>query len=227
MKRVLALFIAATAAGAHAEPPKVEVSQPVEKLVTAVFDGNIPSLLPKATEKLVSENIEVNKLMKTDFPAGTAYGAVAAKRLNVPYSKIRELFEKESLYNRVAAVPTLRNIEKKSESGKGLNQTLHIKTDIKVPVISDYHTEVAVTFHEDPKGRGLLEWKQESDYGQLDYNQGAVIAEPDGQATNIYVIGIHIIKREHRVPWLGRGTASAFAREHYSNFLTSLEKSLR
>jgi hypothetical protein len=52
-------------------------------------------------------------------------------------------------------------------------------------------------------------------------------AEPDGTGTRLFVLGVHIIKKESRVPWIGRATATSFAKTHYSNFILALESMLK
>lgn len=204
----------------------VDVKSAVDRLVEAVVENRDvgTALRPKDwTDKLNTTSLDLNKLLKTDFPEGIPYGAIATQTIDVPYERVRALLlDPEGSYRLVTSVKTMRNFQKLSES----EGQVRLRMSIKVPVVSDFKTEVLSHSREVAKTFTALEWKQAGDFGDLTYNQGAVVAEPMGEKTKMLVIGIHILKPERKVPWLGRGTAKSFAKTHYGNFIEALRSAL-
>jgi hypothetical protein len=167
-----------------------------------------------------AENLDIGKLTHQDYSSGIAYGAKIIKLVKIPYPRIKAYLDKPgSLLSIVKAVKTQTNVEKISEAVREVS----VKLEIKVPVIANFRTQDKVTARETADGRGVLEWIQIGTDGDLTYNQGLVIAEPDGNKTKIFVVGIYIIKPERKVPWIGRATAAKFAHDHYSNYISALE----
>jgi hypothetical protein len=195
----------------------------VDGLVHSVLDDQ--QLSPKTwSDQLSLQSLDLAALLHSEFPEGIAYGATATKVISIPYVDIIQfLSAPDAIYSLVTNVPTLRDIHKISEDKDQLQMSLAIK----VPVVSDFHTVIESKIYQDAKGRKVLIWQQVGDSPDLVYNEGAVIcAEAQGK-TRVFAIGIHILKSARKVPWLGRGTASAFAKTHYGNFITALEKTLK
>lgn len=216
---------------AFALTPDVAYQQPVAQLLKSFIERVEPgrSLYPSAwTSAMQTETLDLNSLTGEHWESGRAYGATAAKVIDRPYVAIRDLLAKPGMtWALVNNVKTLRDLEKiNSEEGAEAGD-LHFRTAIKVPVVSDFHTEVRLNLHElERDKREILEWRQVSDEGDLSYNQGFVLIEAVGAQTRVFAVGVHIIKLEKKVPWIGRGTASSFAKSHYANFIAALEKIL-
>lgn len=157
--------------------------------------------------------------LPTELP-GRLYGAIAWKIVPQPLAKVRAFYAQPgAIFQTLAAVKTQRELEKLSES----TNALELKLAIKVPVVRDYHTQDRLALEND-----RLSWRQSSGEGQLEYNQGYVQITPEGEsACRVLVVGVHLIKEEHRVPWIGRGTAARFARTHYAGYIDALETVLR
>jgi len=198
---------------------KTSVAAFVETVLTKKDPG--AAFNPKNwSDRLELQALDVNNLLHTDLPDGIAYGAVATKEIDFPYKRVKQfLLSEGGSYRLVTSVKTMRNFEKISE----IDGETRVKMNIKVPVVADIKTEVVSRVHQDAQGHGIIEWKQAGDYGDLVYNQGAVLVESAGEKTRVLVIGIHVIKPERRVPWFGRGTAKSFAKTHYGNFVEALE----
>ncbi|MGE0527682.1 MAG: hypothetical protein AB7P49_11510 [Bdellovibrionales bacterium] len=129
------------------------------------------------------------------------------------------LHEPDGLLGVIAKVETLRNLKK--ISGSASNFLLDLT--IKVPVLSDFKTQARVRLYQDSKQREVLEWKQVGQLGHLAYNRGFMIMESQGQTCKALVLGIHVIKDEHKIPWFGRATATSFTKTHYANYIKALE----
>lgn len=168
--------------------------------------------------------LDLNKLANVSFDSGIAYGVTVSKTVHTSYSDIRSRLQAPGgIFNVVSAVKTQRNFVKLEETAN----TLSLKLSIKVPIFSDFQTQDLVSLREDASGRGILEWKQIGDEGHLQYNRGAVVVESSGSSSRVTVIGVHILKQENKVPWVGRDTASTFAKTHYSNYIAALEEVLQ
>lgn len=220
-KVVTALFFLFGSTSVAAADFKTSIAKLVQAVVENKDDG--VSLNPKKwPTKLESRLIDVNKLVHGDFPEGIAYGAVETKLVGIPFDQVKSFLLKDNGYRLVTNVKTNRNFVKQASS----DDEARFRLEIKVPVLSNFRTEVVSRVREDGEGRCVLEWSQAGEYGDLVYNQGAVVTSPEGNKTRVLVIGIHIIKTDRKVPWFARGTAKSFAKTHYGNFIEALESVL-
>src|SRR5262249_31484913 len=143
-----------------------------------------------------SQFIDVNEVLHLHLLSGIPYGAVVSRQIDFPYAEVKTFLSKPGgAYQLVSSVKTLRNFDQRPDGS--------VHMSVKVPVVADFRTEVTHRVHEDPPDRWILEWKQTGDYGDLAYNQGALVAAKDGDRTRVLVIGIHIMKPDHRVPSVG------------------------
>ena len=210
--------------------PDKDAQQSTEKLIAAIIQGVGPgqAVLPTVwTKRLQAKGLDINELAHTDYEGGRAYGAIAFQKLDFPFEQAKkELFRPGAILKLVRNVKTLRGTTK-IESSKNSATEFCINTAIKVPVVSDFHTDVKVKLYDPSDRRTILEWRQVDDMGELSYNQGAAILEPDEGKSKVTVIGIHIIKPKNKVIWLARGVARSFAKTHYGNFVAALRKTVK
>jgi len=194
----------------------------VNKLIDSVIAGE--TLTPKEwSDHLSAQSIDVNDLAKTDYPSGIAYGAVVSKIIKSKFADVLAAMTADgAIFKLASAVETQRNFTKTKEEPK----SLRLKLAIKVPIVADIQTQDDVKVFEDSRGREIMEWRQYGEEGDLVFNRGAVIVQPNGDNCKVLVVGLHIIKPEKKVPWLGRGTATAFAKTHYGNYIKALESFL-
>jgi hypothetical protein len=203
----------------------------VDALIESVLQKK--ELYPsKWSEEGKATLVDLNDKVGTDFPNGIAYAATVSMQIPYPFKKVRELFKDEhGVYAVVSRVKTLRDFHDKEEKP----QDITLRLSVKVPVLEDFKTREHVRVYEvapdkkapDKDVKGVLDARQSGDEGDLAYNRAYVIAEPDGDKTNVFVIGVHILKPERKVPWLGRGTASGFAKTHYTNYILALRDALK
>ena len=195
----------------------------VDQLVQSAVQGTDPaeSFKPKKwSTRPEAELVDLNKVIHTDFHLGIGYGAIVSKIIEKPFSEIRKaLFEKGNIFRLVAAVKTQKDFVKLAQTDRELS----LKLSIDVPVLSNFRTQDRIRVYEQ-NGRGVLEWQQIGDEGDLAYNHGVMIINDDRDRTKAFVLGVHIIKPERKIPWFGRGTAAAFAKSHYTNYITALEE---
>jgi hypothetical protein len=196
---------------------------PIDKLVAAIVaeEGAGKKIYPENfRSELDNESLNVNDLLGAGYPDGIAYAGRAWKRSKVPFAKIKELLKtKGGIFKISSAVKTQHNFKVFAETPTELKYQL----DIKVPIFDDFRTQSRLWTYEDKKGRGILEWQQPGSEGDLTYNRGLVIAEPDGEGSKLFVLGVHVIKPERKIPWIARGTAKNVAKQHYSHYLTAIE----
>jgi hypothetical protein len=216
MKFLILLFVLGHLAFAETNFEKVD------KLVESVL--NKQELYPKEwPKKPHAELIDLNEKVGTDFRSGIAYAATVAATVHATPSEIKKLFDDEhGVMNVVSRVKTLRNFENIEEKPKQARLNL----SVKVPVISDFKTREDVRVYQITPEKGVLDARQIGAEGDLDYNRAYVILEKAGEDLHVFVIGVHIVKQEKRVPWLGRGTASSFAKTHYTNYVNALVDAL-
>ena len=194
----------------------------LEQFIDGAVNGQVAD--PKRWSKDLSVSlIDLNGAAKTDYESGIAYAVSATKIIPRRFSEVQEIFAKlGGIHRMVAAVKTHRNLVKISED---LHE-LKLKLSIRVPVLSDFETQAVIRVSDDGQKRGILEWRQFGTDGHLSFNRGAVIVEAMEEAVKVRVIGLHVIKPEHRIPWIGRLQAEAFTREHYANYISALESVL-
>jgi len=199
----------------------------VDSLVESVLQKK--ELYPsKWTEDSKATLIDLNDKVGSDFPGGIAYAATVEKQIPVNYEDVQNLFKNpHGVYKVVSAVKTLRDFHDMEEKP----QDITLGLSVKVPVLPDFKTKERIRVYEvnkeKGKERGTLDARQSGTDGDLAYNRAYVIVEPAGEKTNVFVIGVHILKPERKVPWLGRGTASNFAKTHYTNYILALEEALK
>jgi hypothetical protein len=164
--------------------------------------------------------LDLEEQLKTDYPSGIAYGAIVSKTIPVSSSEIKKILAAPGgIFRQVSAVKTQRNFTKIEEKPNFLN----VKLAIKVPVFSDILTQDIISLKETPKGVGIMEWRQTGEAGDLAYNRGLFVITPDGDKSKVFVVGIHILKPERKIPWVGRATASNFAKTHYAGYISAVE----
>lgn len=212
-----------------AEQPQIEAGRIKATVASFVGDfigrqGKAASFYPKEWKAhLHTQGLDVNDLLNLGLDSGRAYGAVASQKIDFSLELIRKRISgPKNLFRSIAAVKTLTDVAETKCPHPASEPSFCLTTAIDVPILPDFHTDAQVILKENSDKRVVIEWKQFDDVGDLTYNQGATIAEPDGGLTKITVIGIHIIKQENKVPWIGRATARAFAETHYGNFIRGL-----
>lgn len=217
--------------------PNSEAKVAGAKLINSVIERTKPgsALLPKTwTAEMQAREIDVNELTGSNFASGRAYGAVAAKLLNQSFENLRARFSKpDELLKLMKKVKTLSITDVKPSKPNGYQ----VRTTINVPIPAalqgpaaffgipaEFHTVDDIRLHKFSDVRGILEWKQANDDGELSYNHGVAIIELAGpKTTKITVVGIHILKPERPIPLIGRPFATNFAKDHYESFIEALE----
>ena len=191
----------------------------VNKLMDSIVAGQV--LAPKAwTNDYFTQSVDVNELAKTDYPNGIVYGAVASKILKAKFPEVRAVLKRPGgIFTFASVVETQRNLVKIKETPTSLS----VRLAIKVPIVADILTQDEVKIIREEKDGGVLEWRQIGDEGDLVYNRGDVVLKADGDNCRILVVGVHVIKEARKVPWIGRGTAAAFAKTHYANYIKAVE----
>ena len=206
---------------ASADEDRINVAK-VNTYVDSIL-GRSPEHKANWSDKTSVQLIDLNKEAGTDFPSGIAYSVIVSKVIKHKYADIQaELKSVGGIYKVVSSVKTQRNFEKIRETPSELS----LKLDIKVPIFSDFKTQDHIHIFEDSYKRGILEWSQIGTDGDLAFNRGAVVVEAAGDSSKVMVIGVHVIKPTKKVPWVGRSTASEFAKTHYQNYLAALEEVL-
>jgi hypothetical protein len=223
---ILTLLFSFTALASDADSkPDPHDQQVVEKLFEQVLNGSgsAKSILPSAWgREMKSKEIDLREVTGEKFPSGTAYGAVCWRTLKFSFPEINAYFAKGGVPEKlVRKVKTLVNIQDVSTSPDKMSAFL--KTEIDVPVVSNFKTSVRVEQRKASDTKLIVEWKQDSLYGSLSYNQGVAIIEPQVDQSKMTVVGVHIIKDAFKVPWIGRATASSFAKSHYCNFIRAVD----
>ncbi len=164
--------------------------------------------------------VDLNAEAGTSYDGGIAYAVVVDRRITCRYASVSAVLAKEGgILRVVAAVKTHRNLRKIYEELR----LLRLKLAIHVPVIPDFETQAEIQVRDGPGERGVLSWRQLGTEGHLEYSRGAVMVQGDNAYCRVRVVGLHVIKPEHRIPWIGRLQADSFAREHYSNYIEALE----
>ena len=194
----------------------------VDTYLQKLFESG-PAKVTAYADKANAQSIDLNEELKTDFEPGLAYGATVTKVVPIPYPKIKSLMDSlGGLFKIVSAVTTQHNFKQIDQKPRELILSL----EIKVPVVADFVTTDTLTAYE-KLGFGFLEWRQKGRDGDLAYNRGFLILLPDGLKTKVFVIGIHVLKPERKIAWVGRATARQFARTHYTAYVTALEDVLK
>lgn len=211
-------------ATAPLQPPNEHDQQVVEKLIADIQsgEGKAKGIFPeKWTPEIQSREILINDVTGENYPGGIAYGAICSRQLKQTFPEIAAFFAKGGVAEKlVRKVKTLVNVSHLAQVREG---TIQMQTEIDVPVVSNFSTEVEVAQRKVNDRKLTVEWKQLNGWGSLTYNQGTAIIEPDGDRAKMTVIGVHIIKEANKVPWIGRATASSFAKSHYCNFIRAVD----
>lgn len=209
--------------------PEEEARNAAEALFDSILKGSGAGakVLPAVwTKRLQTEELNFNELAKTHYEGGRAYGAVAFQKLDFTFARAKSEFSQPGFGLKLLEnVKTLRNTEEVESPGNSTKEFC-VRTAIEVPVRSDFHTDVKVRYYEPSDNKAILEWKQTDGLGELSYNQGAAILEPDGDKSRLTVIAVHIIKQTEKVPWVGRALARSFTKTHYGNFIEAFNKTV-
>jgi hypothetical protein len=223
---MILIFLFSFSAYATSYEPDTRSQQAVEKLFDQVLSesGKAKSFLPTAWNKEIkSKEIDINEATGENYPGGIAYGAVCWRTLNHTFPEIAAFFAKGGVPEKIVRkVKTLVNFDDVQTSPDRMRTFM--QTEIDVPVVSNFKTAVMVEQAKLSDTKYAVQWKQKSDKGSLVYNQGVAIIEALGDRSKMTVVGVHIIKEENKVPWIGRATASSFAKSHYCNFIRATDK---
>lgn len=213
-----------------ANPPDKEAREFTSKLVESFIarSGKAKNAYPvNWTSELKAAELNFNDLTGAKYANGRAYGAIAYQKIALPFAEAKALLEKPGmLVKLIENIETLANT-KKVESPKNSEKEFCMQLAIKVPVVSNYQTHVRLKLNNSSEKREIIEWQQIDSFGQMSYNQGAAILEPDGDQSRVTIIGTHVLNKKNKVPWIGRSTAKSFAKVHYGNFIGAVTKTLR
>lgn len=189
-------------------------------LLTSLLHADVPAEIQARLAQPIDPGAYTKELQtkKLDLPQevpGQLYGVVAWQILPYPIARVREQLRKPGgIYEVLQAIKTQRDLVKLTETPT----EVEVKLAIIVPVVSDYHTQDKITLD-----GNRLSWRQSTTDGELAYNQGYTQITAEGEsAVRVLVVGVHFIKPESRVPWIGRGAASRFAIRHYGGYVTAL-----
>ncbi|PIT99151.1 MAG: hypothetical protein COT74_09060 [Bdellovibrionales bacterium CG10_big_fil_rev_8_21_14_0_10_45_34] len=198
----------------------------VSNFIAEVVEGDTyQHLLPERwSDTLSSQYIDLKKVLNFDFEAGTAFAAVASQELNIPFENLSKAMGRpDILKSLLENIKTLKDLDILTE----IKNPLVLKMKIDVPVINDFSVEEVVRHYEklDPAKKSktyVIEWHQNSDFGEMSYNHGATVAKQYKDKVRVFVVGVFILKNDHKMSWITRGAAKNFAKSHYASYIDAV-----
>jgi len=232
---VLTILSLALWAGASATPKQDQIPTSGDGLGATEFDKilkehwqNKDYRFDHASNEIKSFSLNLKKYSDADLNPGTAFGARGSVIVSADMADVTNYYSKRSsIYGLGQTIPTFKAFHV-LEYGEGKNEiSARVALIVKVPILPDVPVTDRIKFSRE-NGYVELQWQQDDASSPLLWNRGCVIIEPYGPHKVLATVyGVHVFKPEGALSWFTRPAASAFALEHYSDYLRSVQNAAK